>query len=674
MPLKVSVVIPVYNPGKYIEDCISSLLRQSLPDDEYEAIFVDDGSTDETPARLDRLAAEHPHMRVIHQENSGWSGKPRNVGIEASRGEFVMFVDNDDWLGDEALERMYDYGVENGADVIVGKMAGKGRPVPLELFRRNRPRANVENAPLIDSLTPHKMFRKEFLERHNLRYMEGRRRLEDHVFVTEAYLLAENVSVLSDYLCYYHVKRDDASNAGFQRFDPVGYFKNLREALDVVERLTEPGPLRDRLFRRWLRAEMVERMRGQRLLRLPHDYRKELFDEIHSVVVERFGPGVAAGLQPTQQIVAGLIAADRLGDVEEFARWEAGIKPTGCLESLSWADGRLRVGFTAEYLSGRAPITFRTVDGKDVLAPPLPTTSQDAIALLGVDTTAPLSKSKVDLVVRERETAAEFFQPVELVDREKIPVDGDGTDGEFRHVLRATAEIDPQTAANGVPLGAGIWDVLIRIGSCGWTKETRLGSVRGEEARSGRAAGVVGSPERLVLPYWTDPHGNLSLDVDQATGRLAYEVAGLTDDKVTVEANPARLTAALPFHVQTKAESSLKLTDPAAHRTVALTASLEGRETGAVLGTDLPLADLAGGKWRIEFALPSPAGKQRFTALPFVLEVPADGGAATVRRSVEAAADLAAKGPARPKKPAADPARKSVLRRAAGKVRRALTK
>ena len=53
--------------------------------------------------------------------------------------------------------------------------------------------------------------------------------------------------MLSDYVCYYHVKRDDASNAGFQRFDPVGYFKNLREALDVVERYTEPGPLRDRL-------------------------------------------------------------------------------------------------------------------------------------------------------------------------------------------------------------------------------------------------------------------------------------------------------------------------------------------------------------------------------------------------------------------------------------------
>jgi glycosyltransferase involved in cell wall biosynthesis len=320
MPVKVSVIVPVYNPGPYIEECISSLLRQSLPPDEYEVVFVDDGSTDQTPARLDALAAEEPRVQVIHQENSGWSGKPRNVGIAASKGEYVMFVDNDDHLGDEALERMYGYGVANGADVVVGKMAGQGRQVPVELFRRNRPRASVENAPLIDSLTPHKMFRRAFLDEIGLRFPEGRRRLEDHVFVTEALLRAANVSVIGDYVCYYHVRRDDASNAGFQPFDPIGYFKNLREALDVVERYTEPGPVRDSLYRRWLRVEMVERMRGHRLLSKPDDYRRKQFEEIHQVVTERFGPGVAPGLQPTQQIVAALIRAYRYDDLVPSGR------------------------------------------------------------------------------------------------------------------------------------------------------------------------------------------------------------------------------------------------------------------------------------------------------------------------------------------------------------------
>ncbi len=261
-----------------------------------------------------------------------------------------MFVDNDDYLGDEALERMYEYGVANGADVIVGKMVSKGRAVPVELFRKNYPHASVATAPLMDSLTPHKMLRRAFLDRINLRFPEGRRRLEDHVFVTEAYLAADNVAVLSDYVCYYHIKREDASNAGFQRFDPVGYFKNLREALDVVEKYTEPGAARDKIFRRWLRVEMMERLGGGRLLKAPDDYRRELLKEIRGVMTERFGPGVAAGLGPRLRVVAALAAADRYDDLVDLAEWEASLKPKAVPGEIEWRDGKLLVHYQAEFV------------------------------------------------------------------------------------------------------------------------------------------------------------------------------------------------------------------------------------------------------------------------------------------------------------------------------------
>ncbi|MFE9441858.1 glycosyltransferase family 2 protein [Streptomyces sp. NPDC006602] len=619
MPVKVSVIVPVYNPGNYIEDCIASLLRQSLPPDEYEVLFVDDGSTDGTPARLDEVAAADPRVTVVHQENSGWSGKPRNVGIDAAEGDYVMFVDNDDYLGDEALERMHDYGVANDADVVIGKMAGKGRGVPVELFRRNHPRATVENAPLIDSLTPHKMFRRKFLDDIGLRFPEGRRRLEDHVFVTEAYLRAGNISVLSDYVCYYHVKRDDASNAGFQRFDPGGYFKNLREALDIVEEYTDPGPLRDRLLRRWLRNEMVERMRGRRLLKLPADYRRELFDEIHGVVVERFGPGVAAGLPPTQRIIAALIAADRYDDVVAFAEWEASVALRAEPLGVRWEDGALRVDFAVEYTVGGEPMTF-PADPANAAASGPPADVAEAVARVAADSVARFGTATADLLLRERATSAQYFQPVRVT-RETVPAE---EDGRVRLVLRATAVVDAATAADGAPAGAGLWDFFVRVKLGGWTKDCRLGPIRpvARKDRTAASAGVVAG--RVVLPYWTDPHAHLALAVDSADRRLG--LGGLSPADVTVTGD--RLRAPLPLYLPGDTEVLLRLTGPAS-REIPGTLSPSPDGSRALLEAVLPVAELKGGIWRLALS-PAAADEPRFLALPTALRV--SGGSVQVAR------------------------------------------
>ena len=97
----VSVIVPVYNTEKYLEECIRSLTEQTLSS--LELIFVDDGSTDASPKILERYRARDPeHIRVITQKNAG-QGKARNVGLAAATGEYVGFVDSDDYVD----RRMY---------------------------------------------------------------------------------------------------------------------------------------------------------------------------------------------------------------------------------------------------------------------------------------------------------------------------------------------------------------------------------------------------------------------------------------------------------------------------------------------------------------------------------------------------------------------------------------
>src|SRR3954471_8767974 len=114
---KVSVIVPVFEPGPLIEPLIASLLAQTMPAGERELVFVDDGSRDGTGARLDALALEHPDVRALHIANSGWPGRPRNIGLEAAQGEFVFFADHDDWPEPDALERLYAVAIDHDADI-----------------------------------------------------------------------------------------------------------------------------------------------------------------------------------------------------------------------------------------------------------------------------------------------------------------------------------------------------------------------------------------------------------------------------------------------------------------------------------------------------------------------------------------------------------------------------
>lgn len=114
MKESVSIILPVYNVAPYLDRCMESILRQSHP--AWEAVLVDDGSTDGSGALCDAYAQKHDNIRCLHQANQGVSAA-RNAGLEWARGDYILFVDPDDWLSDHMLEVMLQKG--DGADMIV---------------------------------------------------------------------------------------------------------------------------------------------------------------------------------------------------------------------------------------------------------------------------------------------------------------------------------------------------------------------------------------------------------------------------------------------------------------------------------------------------------------------------------------------------------------------------
>lgn len=171
---RTSVIVPVYNVKAYLPKCVDSVLAQTDPD--LELVLVDDGSADGSGPLCDQLAQGDSRIRVIHQENRGLGGA-RNTGIEAAKGEWLLFPDSDDWLEPEALERALSAGESAGADMVCfgfRSVDEEGRE--LALFREEFPEGQGlspqqrRDLLLMAPSACNKLYRAELFRRTGVRY------------------------------------------------------------------------------------------------------------------------------------------------------------------------------------------------------------------------------------------------------------------------------------------------------------------------------------------------------------------------------------------------------------------------------------------------------------------------------------------------------------------------
>ncbi|GAA1780042.1 glycosyltransferase family 2 protein [Actinomadura chokoriensis] len=498
---KVSVVVPVYNCRSSVGRALRSVFEQTLAGGLVEVIAVDDGSTDGSGEELDRIAAGRAGVAVVRQPNSGGPGGPRNTGIKRASGEYLFFLDADDHLGPEALERMCAMADEQRTDVVIGNYVGVGRGVAR--FDTTIPRISVDD-PKTDvygrSLTAHKLFRRDMVVEHGIRFPEGVLSGEDKVFAAHAFLHASGVSVLADYDCYYLVERDDGSSIMQGGGAPAGaYFAEAaRPLLEQVVSHREPGEVRDRMLVRHFQRDVLHRFNG-RFLAASEDERRETREAVRALCEEYLTSSVLMRMPPRHRLLAHCVLGDHRRLLVEIIKAALGPEPVPVVVDKDRAFS-LFPGFRDP--SAAVPDAYFDVTDRLRV--------RRSVTALGWDGD------------RLRVGGTALLSMVDAADQSVAAVlmRSKTSGGEHRLEVARDAGFAVDIAAGSMP--SGTWDLHVEVASDHLVKEARLGADRVPEIDTAPPARFVtsGMGGAAVTPFFTREYGNLSFTVVPGPGGL----------------------------------------------------------------------------------------------------------------------------------------------------------
>ena len=211
--LKLSIIVPVYNVEQYVGQCLQSLYSPSVDESLYEVIVVNDGTRDNSMAVVEPIAKAHPNMCIINQENGGLS-RARNTGLDAAQGEYVWFIDSDDWLTPDAIERVYGYLDTNpGIDMVTTPLYWR-----FDDSSKDKIDINVDEDTKILGLDfiktigetgaiQRNVIRRAILDRADIRFYPGILH-EDGLFGPQTFYQAESVLVVKEPFYNYRQRAD----------------------------------------------------------------------------------------------------------------------------------------------------------------------------------------------------------------------------------------------------------------------------------------------------------------------------------------------------------------------------------------------------------------------------------------------------------------------------------
>lgn len=208
MDVKVSVIVPVFNAERYIRRCLESIAHQTFH--YFEAIIVNDGSTDGSQQIIDKFVRMYPSLfRCIHIENDGVANA-RNVGMQCACGEYIAFVDSDDYVDPHMLEVLYGKAAEENSQIVIGGYVRESKYRRSKILpNRNQlfPTSVSEDKAVLCAITPYiwnKLFQKSMVMNHGIVFQKLRI-FEDMVFTYQCILEAKRISAVDVPLYHYIV-------------------------------------------------------------------------------------------------------------------------------------------------------------------------------------------------------------------------------------------------------------------------------------------------------------------------------------------------------------------------------------------------------------------------------------------------------------------------------------
>ena len=233
----ISIIIPVYNTEKYLEKCIKSVLNQSIKN--IEVILIDDGSTDGSGIICDKYAKIDNRIIVIHQENKGVS-TARNAGIQKSTGEYIGFVDADDYIESNMFEILCNNINNCNSDIVIcnynlikkNKVQGKNFRNIKEIITREKFLYNMANNTFNGFLW-NKLYKKSIILKNNLKLDEKISYCEDFVFNVEYSQFVNKASVVNYRLYNYVQRKESVVNRAFssKRLDVLNSYNKIIDKL-----------------------------------------------------------------------------------------------------------------------------------------------------------------------------------------------------------------------------------------------------------------------------------------------------------------------------------------------------------------------------------------------------------------------------------------------------------